>query len=243
MWATFSVILPVACIFAATQNEASEKLWLSLAAFMPLLSLLILSTLPQKNPDGTNHINENRSSERKLEKKESLTRSVDLETSDMDASVAEKDHLTTKSKGTEAMPSHSEAARILQNESWAEILDAICLHFNELIENHGHHEDYERDACREMVGTGSPFSKWFKAAYEDQTGEKYSKGEEITFDDLRGFAFSQNDEFIFNFLMNYLSAMRRDGSKLPGISKTESKKWKPMVEASLTQTINALSAA
>jgi hypothetical protein len=140
------------------------------------------------------------------------------------------------------MTPNADVTRILQNETWADILEATCIHFNELIEKLGHHEDYERDACRELVSEDSPFSRWFGAAYKDQTGETYSKEDGITFDDLRGFAFSQSDEFIFNFLMNYLSAMRRDGFELPGISKAEPEKRKPMVEASFVQTINALSA-
>ena len=130
--------------------------------------------------------------------------------------------------------------RILEHKTWTEILEETCLYFNGVIERSGHHEDYERDACREMVGEGSPFAKWLKEAYEYQTGEDYSEEAELSFDDLRGFAYSQSDEFIFNFLLNYLSAMRRDGSELPGLSEAAATDWKPLLEASFAETIDAL---
>lgn len=243
MWTALSFVLPVTFIILAAQNKPNDKLWLSLSAFTPLFSLLVLIALPQKKPAGGDQSRENTPKGQKPHNRMKSTEIRYVETPTMDAPIVEKNHHPTAAKGKGTMPSNSDVTRILQSETWAETLEATCLHFNELIEKHGHHEDYERDACSELVSEDSPFSKWFGAAYEDQTGEAYSEEEGITFDDLRGFAFSQDDEFIFNFLMNYLSAMRRDGSKLPGISKTESKNWKPMIEASLIQTIKALSEA
>ncbi len=240
IWAGISIVAPVFCIVAATQNDQNEKIWLSLSAFLPLLSLLILAKIGHADSTESELKSTNASSAQKSRRKARVTTPPTPQTSSRHDAIGDGILHPHVAEVTRNKSSNTDVKRILEMQTWPEILEATSMHFVDIIEKNGHHEDFERDACRGMVSKGSPFSKWFGAAYEDQTGEKYSEEESITFDDLLGFASSQDDEFIFNFLMNYLSAMRRDGSKLPGIKKIARNDWKRLVEESLNQTIGAL---